>query len=238
MIRAAAFAICCATPALATPPDIIGVTDQLFGISADSIFVLRHVFDNHGVHEQEQRDLLLVVLDRKTRAETIWPVYRARNGADYERDADLDRRYRIAPIDLDDQIDPYAKLREAEGIPIGPSWIPDGHEATIQMSGDLVTLTDEDGKRFGQDETSLHKQRLAALIRTGETLGDYGRMNGLTITDLLIGMDYWQESCAYTDGFRFERMLGSAPTAMIRASCTDGAEGQEWSLITLLPPMK
>lgn len=240
MIRAAVIALTLglAAPAAATPPDMVGLRDELFGVSAEYVFLLRYVFDNHGVYESEQRDLLLVALNRRTRTETIWPVYRARHGADYERGNDLGRPYRIDPITVEGQVDPFAKLREMQGMPIGPAWMRDSTPARVEPGDRMVTLTDEAGRRFGQDIAALRQARATALTATADAIGDYPRMNQTTIHDLLGTLDEWQQDCIYTDGYRFSSELGAAPTAMLRVTCTDGEDGQEWSLLMLVPPLE
>lgn len=71
--------ICLLLPTMvfATPPQIVGVREALFGISDTHLFVLRTTRDNLGLHQPTQTDVLLVARNRQTnRDEDIWPVLR------------------------------------------------------------------------------------------------------------------------------------------------------------------
>lgn len=48
-----------AAPAAATPPQIVSVEDTLFARNADTLFILRKVTDNHGLHTVLQTDTLV-----------------------------------------------------------------------------------------------------------------------------------------------------------------------------------
>ena len=59
-IGAALIAALLATPVFATPPQVIHVEDQLFARNADTLFLLRRIIDNHGLHLVQQTDTLLI----------------------------------------------------------------------------------------------------------------------------------------------------------------------------------
>lgn len=73
-------------PASATPPDIIDVRDEIFGISQTQVLLLRTTFDNPGPHIAGRNDVLLVSVDIATGERTLWPVYRIYRGPDPQSD--------------------------------------------------------------------------------------------------------------------------------------------------------
>lgn len=49
-----------ALPVMATPPRTIDIRDRLFARNADTLFVIREIRDNHGLHGVMQTDTLLI----------------------------------------------------------------------------------------------------------------------------------------------------------------------------------
>lgn len=73
---AIALALACAAPApQATPPDAVALTDQLFAISAEKVFLLRRGADNLGLYSTDRRGMALVIIDRITGAAETLPVH-------------------------------------------------------------------------------------------------------------------------------------------------------------------
>ena len=61
------FAICLmAVPAMATPPQIVWVTDRLFAITDREVLILRTIEDNHGYYQTTQTDTFIVIRDLAT----------------------------------------------------------------------------------------------------------------------------------------------------------------------------
>jgi hypothetical protein len=65
-ILIAALSLILTTPAQATPPDAMDVSDELFGISETHLFLLRHTDDNLGQYAASARHVFLVAVNLKT----------------------------------------------------------------------------------------------------------------------------------------------------------------------------
>lgn len=219
--------------ALATPPDIINVRDEFFGVSESSIFVLRITYDNLGLHDSAQRDVVLVALDRRTQEETSWPVYRARSAPDYEQD-EAGATSRIDRLALPDAVDPFEMLGELGGMPVGAKDMGYHVAAEPEMRGDAVVIAYDDGAEFRSDMGTLLQGVTVSLNALAERLGDYDRMAPVHTRDLLGDLAFRSDECRISDPHRFNIPWGTAPTLAARLTCDDN-EGQFISLLVLVP---
>lgn len=220
--------------AQATPPDIINVRDEFFGVSASKIFVLRITYDNLGLHSTEQRDAVLVALDRETGNQSYWPVYRARYMPDYERD-ETGASGRIESLALPETVDPFEILGEFDGMPAGTKIIGYEAAADLQFVEDTVLVSYGDGAEFRADMGELSQGVAASLGTLADLIGDYDRVAPVQTRDLLEALTFSPDQCQVTDTRRFDVPLGEAPSLIGRLTCHDNA-GQSVSLLVLLPP--
>ncbi len=90
----------------ATPPQIVWASETLFGVTADTLYVLRNLEDNMGRPIAEQTDILLVARDRKTNLDIrIEPVARMADfGASYEFWGEAEQ---IAALPLEHRVNPF-----------------------------------------------------------------------------------------------------------------------------------
>lgn len=226
MIRRAAFALAlaCTAPAVqATPPDVIQVQDELFGVSDTHVFVLRSGLDNLGLHNSDMRNLALVAIDRQTTEEQIWPVWRSHRLPDYDRDPD-GLRMRTDLLALPDAVDPFAKLAELGAYPFfGKSPFA---SADLRMAPNIGSnleavsgFTLDDGTRFNPDPVALQESLGPALDRFAQAMGDYPRFGPLSAGDLLMGRDFADMRCSYPGRLLLPGNGDAPPTHLILVTC-------------------
>ncbi|GEM_PF-2619907 len=222
-----------AQAAMATPPDVITVRDVLFGSTKEQVMVLRTTTDNLGQYYAEQRDVLLLVIDRATGAERQYPVYRVRASADFDRDPQGDLRVHSATPR--GGVDPFALLTAANGMPL--LW--DGEPKPADWN--TATFSDEDGTvvlRFADEETAsipmvaILRHFDATLLRTAEVLGDYSRIAPVSTADLLEGR---AQICNSASARRIDDRSGAPVLGLLRVNCELEEGGGE---VSLLVPVK
>lgn len=217
---------------MATPPDILDVHDELFGIAKESILVLRSTRDNLGTYYTDQQDVLLVEIDRETGAETLYPVYRMRSEAGTAPDdSDLSRTRNgtLAP----ESVNPYRKLYELNGEPF---WRPDFQKeesVSIKVTADLVRVEFDDGVVAEAERAALLGRHASALDDLAKALGEYSRIAPVTPHDLLDDAVSDPESCQFADAFRHDDLSGAQPVQLLRVTCD--AYGQVTSLLVPIP---
>lgn len=222
---------CFAHSASATPPDIVDVRDELFGISRSSLFLLRTTCDNLGLHTSEHRDVVLVAIERSTGKESLWPVYRARNVPDEGARGDAQKTVVRMPANA---VDPYAKLREAEGYPVGPGDGFDAARMSVKIEGGILTMSDADGEIARREVASILADVTASLDRLADAIGDYERLAPIRTRDLIGGQTFQAEQCKASDPFAYDDRSGAPPVRIVRLTCQE-EEGQTTSLLMPIP---
>lgn len=218
--------------AFATPPDIIDVRDDLFGISRSSLFLLRITRDNLGLHTSEQRDVVLVAVDRLTGRETLWPVYRARHVPDIDRDGS-DVRQKTEVSKRPNAVDPFAKLGESDGYPIGMADAPVDARADITIKDGVLTVTFPNGFVAKRKMSAVLSAVSGSLDKLADSVGDYERLAPIRTRDLLAGQSFEAQACKVSDPFGYDDRSGAPPVSIARVTCSD-PEGQTASLLVTL----
>ena len=215
---AIALALACAAPAAqATPPDAFALTDQLFAISAEKVFLLRRGADNLGLYSTDRRGVALVIVDRATGAEETLPVYRSLRVPDVDNHPDANRTL-ITPDTLPATVDPFAVLRD--------------HHAEA-----ILTPTEADASHApaSPPDANLSQRAQQALDDYAAAMGDYQRMGTLSLPQLVEG--------AFEPGIDHSLTLqdtsAAQPTQLIHALCGTPEEDDITAAVyLLLPPAK
>lgn len=219
--------------AAATPPDMISVRDELFGIAPGSIVLMRTTDDNLGLYDAEHHDSVLVVVDRETGQETLWPVYRVRRTADLNRDATGILQTAVGEV-LPGAVNPYEKLRILHGIPKPALYKTTSDQGEVVVQGGMLTIRYDDGVVIEAQISGILGQLEASLDRLAETVGDYPRFAPISTTDLLKGRLYAPQVCDFTEPFSYDDKSGHETIRLLRATCTD--EGEVTSILVQLRP--
>lgn len=95
-------AMLAASPAMATPPQVVSVKETLIAMGGGLLFIKRELNDNMGSHHLQQTDTVLIARDIETNSDTyIWPLERTLdNGPDH---VVTDTSPRVAQVPLDEQ---------------------------------------------------------------------------------------------------------------------------------------
>ena len=210
---------CAASAAQATPPDAFALTDQLFAISAEKVFLLRRGADNLGLYSTDRRGVALVIVDRTTGAEETLPVYRSLRVPDVDNHPDANRT-RITPDTLPATVDPYALLRD--------------HNAEA-----ILTPTEADASPLATsppDNLSQHAQK--AVDAYAAVMGDYQRMGTLSLPQLVEGA-FEPGSCHIDHSLTLQDTSAAQPAQLIHALCGTPEEDDITAAVyLLLPPSK
>lgn len=243
-----AAALACAPPmAQATPPDQIIVGDELFGISAGHVFVLRQSWDNLGLYNSDMRNVALVAIDRRTAKEQIWPVIRTHRLPDYDNDPD-GLAIKTDQLAVPGAVDPFGKLAEMGGYPtegqiaFGPGDLPPA--PNVGSNAETIWgFTLEDGTRFEPDMAALRMGVGQSLDQFAEAMGDYPRFGPLSASDLLSGRDYAEARCTYTDRSVLDDSAADPPAHLVLVTCPplslsgfDGSEDVSAAIWKIVPP--
>ncbi|MFV0475613.1 MAG: hypothetical protein ACK5MQ_15610 [Pikeienuella sp.] len=217
--------------ASATPPDIIDVRDELFGVSACCVLLLRETDDNLGVYDAFQKDTLLVSIDRESGETTQKPVYRAMGRADYERD-ELGEIRLYSGETLPGSVEPFAALAGMSGAPAraGAGAVHD--EAGPVREGDGLSMSFRDGPAVRASVSALMRRFQAALDETVKIVGDYERLATIPTRELFAGLARDPAGCRFDRAYRLDDRVG-APIILLRAIC--GEETGEGIASLLLP---
>ena len=218
ILRAALIALGAALglPAQATPPDTLDFQDQLFGISARNIYLLRSGSDNFGLYGTDKRSIALVTIDRVTGQETTLPAYRSFRFPDSDTGG---TRSRIAPDDLPGRIDPFEILHRDNGAAIALTE-PDSALLPIDRpdSGPL-TIHREGAPPLHLDPGTLAPRTNQALSDFAAVMGDYQRMGTLSLTDLVGDPVFAPEECRLDHALQLRDSSADTPATLLHVSC-------------------
>jgi hypothetical protein len=193
-------AVSVAGAARATPPQVVGVMDMLFGANESHIFLLRSLDDNMGRHGVVQTDVLLVARNRATNAdEDIWPVARSIDYGAYF--ADFGRDGRVQTLALSGAVNPF-DIAAAQGawLMLGQSGRPAADQAIAvsQEAGALVLADDRTPGTYRLAFADLSTLLEGNLARTRDVLPAYFAEGG---TDALVGLTFDPAADCRFDGF-------------------------------------
>lgn len=217
--------------ALATPPDIADVRDEFLGLSGDNIFIIRSTRDNLGVYDAEQRDVVLVLIDRTTGQETLLPVYSSRTSTNEPTQQNAPMSKSTTAILPKGAVNPYATLQEQSGTALS---LAETESGKISESGDAVEVRFSDEPAVKLSKAKLLTQASANLDQLAAQIGDYPRLAPLTLKDLIAGQDFSGAECSFDQPVSIQDFRGKPPARLLRVSCD--SEGQILSMLLPVAP--
>lgn len=228
----AVWAVVLATPAHATPPTVIAVEDEAFGLSENEFFTLRTTSDNLGSHFDSRHETFLVAIDLDTREQMMWHIDSVHVTTEFGETGTDDRKVmqRDEPFAF---ADAFAILRERGGVPWravsdgehwrGPPQTKEGAASVLvgYDGGERFALAKEDAMAFSATTGSL----LAA------TVPDYPRLEAISTRESLALRRFEPGACTYTAEDFARSPLGFAAIQLVRVECADEEELDRNSLL-------
>ena len=233
---ACALALLIVAPAAATPPDIVDLHDELFGIGLEEVLVLRTVTDNMGLHAIGLSTVFLAAIDGATGEETLWPLYRARFAPDHDRDP-TGNTMGIETWPLTDPADPFAILTERKVVPAGTAGLlwPQAGTVTVTLDAEGLSVSHDDGASFHLPAPQLAEILERTTGQLAELAQPYSRPNTLTLADLLAGRDIAPDGCTASEDALLRFPAQTAPIQLVRITCGDPEEDFTLSRLVVVP---
>lgn len=221
-------ALCTYAPARATPPDMISLSDTIFGVSDTHLFVLRETQDNLGAYTYGMLDIYLVAKNLETHQdEMIWPVSRW-IGSNVGEDSTP----QILHFPLTNAVNPYDILAEQNALPVTIGF-QEPDEDTSLTSESLLVM----GHSITADETLDQILRSTNIVLDAfqpYPEGNYQRMTSLFPKDILDTQFLKLSHCA-VDGMQLlNPIYRMKHIYLARIFCEDDEDPQPKSLIILL----
>ena len=137
--RALLAALCVmALPVMATPPRTMDIRDRLFVRNAETLFLIRDIRDNHGLHGVTQTDTLLVFRNLAGGDD------RGFQGVARVVDLGPDAEQRAEVLPLSSRINPYDLFADFDAWPLNaPRY---GDPSSVLLSGEGLVLHEILGK--------------------------------------------------------------------------------------------
>ncbi|HCP80166.1 MAG TPA: hypothetical protein DIT67_00720 [Octadecabacter sp.] len=211
-----------ATPAVATPPQIVWVKDQLFAISATQVLILRTISDNHGYHQTEQTDTFLIVRDLATGQDiSINAVERVVANSVIDVD--------ITHYPLDNVVNPYAVRQELNAAPLSD---PRRFHLNVEIYDDAVRASDHEGVTHYARWSDIFPSIFASLQSTRDLLPILKMEGGFDALDLdgfLHPVGCEVVAAANT------RYISTIDTMLVQLACEDEEVGARHLIWFVLP---
>lgn len=221
-----------APAALATPPDLINVRDEVFGVSSCCLLTLRTTSDNLGIYDGVHRDVVLVVTDRESLEETQYPVYRVRGRIDHDS---VDLAYVYKAARPPEAVDPFAVLSSLDG---GPQSSADNFLSAagpVGRADDRLTIPIKGDGQISVEVEDILQRAEESINGLAAVVGDYERLAPVETGELLAGRIGDGADCDFPEAWLLGHRTDGAPVALLRMYC-DSMEGESTSILTLAAP--
>ncbi|QZD93939.1 hypothetical protein [Qipengyuania gelatinilytica] len=218
----------------ATPPDVVVITDTLFGMSKDRVFVLRTSRDNLGLHMSQRSETWLVAIDPQTGEETFWPVHAARRDSDWNPETQAS----VWEVTTDDNplaVNPYEILAQFDGLPVEP--MANDKPAPIGAAKDGTLKATLDPERVFELQVAPARKRYVQSVQAmARSVVDAERLAPIKTRDVFEDSVEGVSECSFVSlGYRGLLQSGGQQYLSVRVTCNsyDWIEGH--SLIQLVP---
>ncbi|MHA3915815.1 hypothetical protein [Halovulum sp. GXIMD14793] len=215
---------CLPTSAGATPPDVIDVFDEVFGISPTHVFIMRTAVDNLGIYAASHTFIVLVGKEIETGRETIWPVYRVISMPDYKA-SDRGNISKTEVVPEPNGRNPYDILAEYGGEPAssGFSWYDTGlferqyPSPEAVLTAETLTLSAKGSVTHQIKTDVLFEGMSASLSKLSDYAGEYWRFTTqITPSMMLEDRTFDYEMCRVTDPIKLVALDWKSGSATAR----------------------
>ncbi len=218
--------------AQATPPDVIEIREEPFGLSEAHLFVTRTTTDNLGLHQALRVESFLVAIDLKTEKEELWVLDRLVHMEDYD-DAGEFTGYSIERDPDLKSVNAYGVLAQQRALP----WSAVSHEANYDVApsltsdADAIRLTYDDGPSYRLATGDMSRRLGDVTPSTSENVVDYQRMSTMATRMMFAERIVPVETCKPGPVLEHWDTDYPARYRFIRINCSDEEEPGVTSLI-------
>lgn len=224
----------------ATPPTIIDIREEPFGLSSTHLFVIRSSADNLGLYESMRAESFLVAIDLATGAEEIWLLDRVTTVRDYAEDGS-----QLDFVTTRDEglvaVNPYAVLAERGAVPWsavsldGTTILPPEIARDPEVDAITVTYAHGPAYRLTAGELSGAIERLSASM--ARNVADRTRMSRMSTRAVFAERFVAIERCKPDGMLEYWTIDRESQARLLRITC--GAQDDEGvtSLIVQLNPV-
>ena len=214
-----------AGPANATPPTVISMEDQPFGLSDTEFFALRTTTDNLGSHFESRHETFLVATNLETREQVMWHVDSVQITTIFGDRGDDDRRAMMREDGME-FADPLAVLRERGGVPwravsSGEHWR--GGPSVLETMG-TVSLSYGKGPFFLLPKEAAIGFALNASNLMAVSVPDYSRLESISTREQFTLRRFVSAGCKYAPADFARSPLGFEPVQLVEVTCSDEEE--------------
>ena len=212
-------------PAAATPPNVMTVEDQAFGLSEDELFVLRTTNDNLGSYFEARHETFLVAISLDSGAETYWPVNSVTVSTIFGEAGASDERV-ILPGKSEAHENPYDILAKRSGLPWRAVAPGEGTfvAPVFEQNESSVTVTYEGAPAFVLDKDDAVARVQSVMERIAAEVPDYPSTSTVMSRERFAARMIVPEMCRYSANDFAVRPQSYGALQLVRVSCGDGED--------------
>lgn len=228
-------ALLAATPAAATPPDVIDIRDQLVALSDDTVFVLRSSVDNLGVYYSSYRETWLVAIDVASGEETSWLVWRGRRDTMFG--ANVDNEWtEVTTFNRADWHDPMQVIADAGAeLVLGDGRGRSADEALVPDASGRFVVGGEYWPRFTWQRDPALEHARTSVATLVANVAETDRLAPITTAELFAMREVDWDGCAFHQA-GYPQGVGERTYLLVRLDCESEDTGERTSLIQVFSP--
>ena len=214
------------SPAHATPPDVIDIREQPFGLSETHLFVLRSSSDNLGLYESMRSETFLVAINAETGEEEHWLIDRTIRSSQYSDDGEM-LGYTVTRDEGVESINPFTILTERNAAPwsaVSQTGRLDIQAKFARAGGNAWQASYPSGQVFEVTDAALAEQLDQTRVFMASNVADHPRMSTLTTRGLFADRTIPLETCEPGMVFNHYALSKPGEELLVRMDCSDRDE--------------
>lgn len=220
---------------MATPPDVISIDEEPFGLSDTHWFFIRSSSDNLGLYESYRLESFLVAIDRKTGEETSWVLDRMTQRSAYSEDGEFQGYEVKRDADLE-HANAHSLLAQYGGV----LWSALSYREGVLTPPEITDTGDTYQAAYGDDRVfQITKARLDEALKKraafmAKNVSDTPRMASITTRQLYADRSIPLETCRPDRVLEFWSFNHNPEQKLLRVLCSDvDGVGETTAIITL-----
>ncbi len=209
-------------PAFATPPDVIDIREEPFGLNETHLFVLRSSTDNLGLYESLRVETFLVAIDAATGEEEHWLIDRSVRSSEYSEDGEM-LGYKVVRDEGLADVNPFAILAERDALP----WSAVSLTGWYEVKADFARTPDggwqasyPSGQVFRIADAALVQKLVGVSDFMSRNVADHPRMASIATRQLFADRTVPLESCEPAAVFNHFALRAPGTELLVRIDCS------------------